>query len=139
MEPLKMKNDTERISLENVAISPAPLIRANEKKNFIAHGRHRKPPSLSRQLYMRQCPLSVIDKETLKLIQVLRLHESIDHTLSTTGSSVLLRSLIQPGMDLDYIRSKQESLREIASNDRLRNRDYPDRMMNLIWTYSRIP
>jgi mRNA-degrading endonuclease HigB of HigAB toxin-antitoxin module len=33
---------------------------------------------------------------------------------------VLLRSLIQPGTDLQHIQSKQESLREIASNDRLR-------------------
>ena len=53
------------------------------------------------------------------MIQVLRLHRVIDHTRSATGSAVLLRSLIQPSTDLLYIRSKQDSLRETASNDSL--------------------
>lgn len=51
---------------------------------------------------------------------MLRLHTTIDHTVSVTGSAVLLRSLVQPSTDLFYIRSKQESLKEIASNAKLR-------------------
>lgn len=97
-----------------------PLIITNDKKTFIRHGRRPESATLSRQLFMPLCPLTVIDRESLKLIQVLRLHGAIDHTQSATGSSVLLRSLIQPGTDLQHIQSKQESLREIASNDRLR-------------------
>ena len=98
----------------------APLIQTNDQKNFIRLSGHQGPPELSRKVFAQLCPLSVIDKETLKLIQVLQLHTSIDHTASITGSAVLLRSLIQPSTDLFFIRSKQESLREIASNAELR-------------------
>ena len=64
--------------------------------------------------------MPVIDAESLKMIQLLRLHQAIDHTLSATGSAVLLRSLIQPSTSLTYIQSKQHALREIASSDKLR-------------------
>ncbi len=97
-----------------------PLVIANDRKSFIRPGLHQEPAKLSRQLFLDLCPSAVIDNETLKLIQVLRLHKAIDHTKSSTGAAVLLRSLIQPSTDLNYIRSKQESLREIASNDKLR-------------------
>jgi hypothetical protein len=69
---------------------------------------------------LQQSPLTVIDSDSLKLIQVLRLHKVMDHTQSAVGSAVLLRSLIQPSTDLHYIQSKQEALVEILSNDRLR-------------------
>jgi DNA mismatch repair ATPase MutS len=66
------------------------------------------------------------------LIQILELHKAIDYTMSATGSAVLLRSLIQPGTDQHYIRSKQEALSEIASNDRLCSS-----LKNFIYEYSR--
>jgi len=97
-----------------------PLIITNDKKNFIRPSGHQEPAIFSRQLFLGLCPSAVIDNETLKLIQVLRLHKAVDHTESSTGSAVLLRSLIQPSTDFNYIRSKQEALREIASNDKLR-------------------
>jgi DNA mismatch repair ATPase MutS len=97
-----------------------PIIQANDQKHFIRLNGHPAPLKFSRELYAQQCPLSVIDAETLKLIQVLRLHTTVDHTVSMTGSAVLLRSLIQPSTDLGYIRSKQDALREIASNEKLR-------------------
>ena len=78
-----------------------PIIQANDKQNFIRPKGHPTTLKLARELYAQQCPLSVIDAETLKLIQVLRLHTTIDHTVSTTGAAVLLRSLIQPSTDLD--------------------------------------
>ncbi len=73
-----------------------PMIAANDKESFIKPGRHREPALFSRQLYLKLCPLTVIDKETLKLIQVLQLHMAIDYTRSAKGSAVLLRSLIRP-------------------------------------------
>ncbi len=115
-----MKKDNEHISIERKTDSVEPLIVTNDKKNFIHHGGRRKSATLSRETYMKRCPLAVIDKETLKLIQILRLHEAIDYTESATGSAVLLRSLVLPSTDSHYIRSKQESLREIAANDKLR-------------------
>ena len=97
-----------------------PIISANDEQNFIRLHGHQKAVRLDRHLLARLCPLGVIDTETLKMIQVLRLHDCLDYTVSCSGSAVLLRSLIQPSTDLDLIQSKQESLNEIKSNDRLR-------------------
>jgi DNA mismatch repair protein MutS len=97
-----------------------PLIPANEKKNFIEFRGDKKKLNLLKAVYFEQCHPTVIDDESLKLIQVLQLHAAIDHTDSVTGSAVLLRSLIQPGTDLQTIRRKQASLSEIAANDNLR-------------------
>jgi DNA mismatch repair protein MutS len=115
-----MKKDHAQIVAEKMNEIFEPLIQTNDKKNFIRLDGHPAPLKFSRKLFAQLCPLSVIDAETLKLIQVLRLHTTIDHTMSMTGSAVLLRSLIQPSTDLGYIRSKQEALKEIASNEKLR-------------------
>lgn len=115
-----MKRLNEQIPIENRGENFEPLIIINDKKTFIQHGGHEDPAKLSRKSFLTQCPLSVIDKDSLRLIQVLRLHKAIDHTGSATGSAVLLKSLIQPGTDLKQIQSKQDALREIASNDKLR-------------------
>jgi len=115
-----MKNRDEKIIPEKMKEIFEPVIQTNDKKNFIRLDGHPAPLKFLRKLYTQLCPLSVIDAETLKLIQVLRLHATIDHTVSMTGSAVLLRSLIQPSTDLGYIRSKQEALKEIASNEKLR-------------------
>ena len=114
-----MKNTREQILIEKNEIFE-PLIQTNDQKNFIRLSGHQEPAKLSRKLFLQLCPLPVIDKETLGLIQVLRLHKAIDHTLSFTGSAVLLRSLVQPSKDIDYIQSKQEALKEISSNKKLR-------------------
>jgi len=97
-----------------------PLIIANEKKNFIRPGKHGERVKFFKELYLNLCPSQIIDQETRRLIQVLDLHEAIDHTETATGSALLMRSLLQPPTDLHYIRSRQESLDEIASNDKLR-------------------
>lgn len=115
-----MKKDHAQIVAEKMNEIFEPLIQTNDKKNFIRLDGHPAPLKFSRKLFAQLCPLSVIDAETLKLIQVLRLHTTIDHTMSMTGSAVLLRSLIQPSTNLGYIRSKQEALKEIASNEKLR-------------------
>jgi DNA mismatch repair ATPase MutS len=115
-----MQKDHAQIDAEKTNDIFEPVIRTNDNKTFILLNGQKTPLKLSRKLYTQLCPLSVIDAETLKLIQVLRLHATIDHTVSTTGSAVLLRSLIQPSTDLVHIRSKQDALREIASNEKLR-------------------
>ncbi len=96
-----------------------PVVITNEKEHVILHGGDQGRPKLLRQAYSETAGSRVIDDESLKMIQVLRLHEAVDHTASATGSAVLLRSLIQPSTDLHHIQSKQESLREIAANDSL--------------------
>ena len=106
--------------LEERLDSLEPLVTANDRNNFIKHAGFQEPPKLLGKRFLKSCPLGVIDRETLKIIQVLRLHQAVDFTMSTTGSAVLLRSLARPETDLEFIKSKQESVKEIASNDRLR-------------------
>ena len=95
-----MKSNNEQIPVEKKVANFEPLIITNDKKNFIRHSGHQEPARLSRQLYLQLCPLTVIDEESLKMIEVLQLHKAIDHTVSSTGSAVLLRSLVQPSKDL---------------------------------------
>ena len=66
-------------------------------------------------------PESVIDKTTLGLIQVADLHKAVNHAKTVIGSSTLFRSLMQPPTSLQLISAKQESLRELENNDKLRN------------------
>ena len=115
-----MRNGNNQVSFEKEIGNPELLIQANDKKNFIRHQGHQKPVVFDRQMYLDVCPTAVVDSETLKMIEVLQLHRAIDRTQSATGSAVLLRSMVQPGTDLQHIKSKQEALKEIASNDRLR-------------------
>jgi hypothetical protein len=120
IESRKMKRSNEPPSLAETLDGFEPLIGANDKENFIRPDGLPERVAFDRHLFARLCPLTVIDQESLRMIQVLRLHKAIDHTRSATGSAVMLRSLLQPGTDLLHIHSKQESLREIASNDPLR-------------------
>jgi len=115
-----MKNTHSQRLSTKIDDAYEPLIQTNEQVKIIRLIGRQGPLKLSRKEFAQHCPLGVIDEETLKLVQVLRLHTSIDHTQSVTGSAVLLRSLVQPSTDLAYIRSKQESLKEIASNEKLR-------------------
>ena len=115
-----MNNGGVDSSIEKSILTFEPLAIANDKETFIHTDQASHSVKLSRQPFLQRCPLSVIDAESLKMIQVLRLHQAIDHTLSATGSAVLLRSLIQPSTDLKYIQSKQNALSEIASSDTLR-------------------
>lgn len=96
-----------------------PLIITNEKKTFIRPIDLQESYGFSRLLFMKLCHLPVIDKESLKMIQVLKLHDAINFTESIIGSATLLRSLIQPSTDLQYIQAKQEALREIKTNNLL--------------------
>lgn len=117
-----MKPDAEPIArLQHAFASFEPLIGANDRTPFMRAGGQRQPAAVDRHRYARCCPLEVIDPESLRMIQVLRLHQALNHTRSATGSAVLLRSLLQPSTDLNYIHAKQDALREIAANDALRH------------------
>jgi DNA mismatch repair ATPase MutS len=96
------------------------LIQFNDRENFIKQSGPQGSKKFLRKLFLKRCPLKAVDKETLKLIQVLRLHKTIDYTESLTGSAVLLRSLVMPSTDLEFIKSKQIALKEIDTKDKLR-------------------
>lgn len=66
-------------------------------------------------------PLTIINEKTLEFIQIKELFKAIDNTITESGSGTLFRSLIQPPTSLDLILAKQDSLRELETNDKLRN------------------
>ena len=106
----------------------APLTIANEAHAFIRPGRRGGRAVLSRNALLAGMPATVIDTPSLELIEVARLHAAVDHTVSATGSAILLRSLIQPSTDLTHILAKQAAVNELLSDDGLRRAlaDYVD-------------
>lgn len=61
------------------------------------------------------------DVETFRQVQVDDLFYAMNHTRTAAGAATLYRSLLMPLTSLELIAAKQESLREIESNDGLRN------------------
>ena len=62
----------------------------------------------------------VTDRESLRLIQVDDLHESLNHTITSLGSLTLYRSLTHPPQDINVVQAKQEAVAELRNNDRIR-------------------
>ena len=63
----------------------------------------------------------VIDEATFSAVEVDKLFESIDYSVTRTGQAVLYRSLARPLGDFDHIVAKQEALAEIEANSILRD------------------
>lgn len=97
-----------------------PLIIANDNALWIASRDRQGAARFDPQAFLKQCPLTIVDAQTLHIIEILSLHRALDHTMSAIGSAALLRSLLRPSTDLPYIQSRQKALREIALDDRLR-------------------
>ncbi len=96
--------------LEAVLRLDVPLIKFNENYS-----------SINRSCMFDNLPETVIDKQTLLLIQIYDLYKAVDHSTTATGSATLFRSLIQPPTSLELILAKQEAVQELQSDDRLRN------------------
>ena len=110
----------KKCSADNMVEDYEPMIAVNDRVNIIKHGGSSTPPEFSGKEYLKLCRGKVVDHESLELVQISDLHQAIDYTATAIGSAVLLRSLIQPAVDLSHIESKQEALREIAASDSLR-------------------
>jgi len=65
---------------------------------------------------------TLIDPTSLQLMQIPDLFDAVNYTETNTGSAVLLRSLAQPLNDLRLIKEKQESVREIEKDGKLRGK-----------------
>lgn len=106
--------------------SDISLVGVNEDHQF-----YRVEPNelqIDRKVMFEHIPETVIDKESLILIQVDDLHRAVDHTITATGSAELYRSLIHPPAKAEMVWAKQESVAELRSDDRLRQSivDYLD-------------
>jgi ABC-type Mn2+/Zn2+ transport system ATPase subunit len=62
----------------------------------------------------------VIDQSTFQSIEINKLFDSANHADTQIGQAVLFRSLKQPLMDINILRSKQDAIREIESNPALK-------------------
>src|SRR6185437_4620568 len=62
----------------------------------------------------------VLDAKTFDAIETDQLFDSINHTVSHAGQSVLYRSLSRPAPNPALVQEKQEALRELKSNSGLR-------------------
>ncbi len=91
-----------------------PLWIGADKRGFKEVSTERK------DLFLRS-PQTVVDLETLALVEVDRLHESVDHTQTAIGSLTLFESLVSPSTDIDLIQSKQKAVRELIQDEELRN------------------
>lgn len=74
------------------------------------------------QNYQENLPATIIDKTSLELIELEALFDALNHTETFVGEATLLTSLSQPLTSVELIRAKQDSLREIAADDALRQR-----------------
>lgn len=93
--------------------TPAPIWIDENKWGYRSVSRERK------DLFLRSSQ-AVIDRETLSLVEVERLHETIDHTQTTIGSLTLFESLVSPSTDIGLIQSKQDAVVELTQNEDLR-------------------
>ena len=98
-----------------------PLVRINENDSVFHVGSGSRDLTVDFEALFKNLPATIIDKQTLSLIQLRDLHEAVDHTTSKVGSATLFRSLMQPPTSLELILAKQEGVRELESDDKLRN------------------
>ena len=64
---------------------------------------------------------SVVDKRTLKLIEIQELFKAINNTETSLGAARLFHSLHNPPSSLELVLAKQQAVREIDSNETLYN------------------
>ncbi len=107
-------------SLENIAGSGyESLVRVNEDSRIF--NVRFKGLSVDLTMLFKNLPATIIDKQTLLLIQIADLHHAVDHTSTVTGSATLFRSLMQPPTSLDLVLAKQDSVKELEGDDKIRN------------------
>nr|MBF0222309.1 hypothetical protein [Desulfobulbaceae bacterium] len=65
-------------------------------------------------------PESIIDKRTLKVIEIHDLFKSIDRTMTCVGSARLFHSLVNPSESIELVHAKQDAYCELKNNLLLR-------------------
>jgi DNA mismatch repair ATPase MutS len=91
------------------------------KRSSVLRAERYSPELAVAQTNLFESPQTVLDNETLYLVQIGDLHNAVKRTQTGVGEATLFRSLIRPPTSLELIHAKQEALREMASNDVFRN------------------
>src|SRR3989344_7384960 len=98
-----------------------PIVTINEEERIFEINHSNGRPEINLATVFKNLPATIIDKQTLLLTQLGDLHQTMDHATTGTGSATLFRSLMQPPTSLELILAKQDSVRELESNGRLRD------------------
>jgi len=93
------------------------IIELNYRNDLIDERNEKQPFNSSKMFDM--LPESVLDKRTLRLVEINDLFKAIDHTRTHVGSARLFHSLVNPSESIELIHAKQDSFCELESNARL--------------------
>jgi hypothetical protein len=95
------------------------IVELNYKNEIIDE--RKKAGSFNSEKMFALLPESIVDKRTLKLIEIHDLFKAFDHSLTFVGSAKLFHSLVNPSESIELIHAKQDSFCEVESNDTLKN------------------
>lgn len=76
---------------------------------------------VSSEKMLELLPETVIDKRTLRTIEIHELFKSLDYTKTFVGAAHLCHSLINPPESIELVYAKQDSFCELAANVNLQN------------------
>ena len=66
-------------------------------------------------------PATIVDKRTLRVVEIHDLFKTVDHTVTMIGSARLFHSLMNPPESIELVHAKQDSYAELESNTRLQD------------------
>jgi len=89
-------------------------------RNEIIDERNEAEPFNSLKMF-ELLPETVVDKRTLRLVEIHDLFRALDHTRTHVGSAHLFHSLTNPSESIELIHAKQDSYCELESNARLQD------------------
>lgn len=95
------------------------IIELNYRNEIVDERNLAEPFSSHRMLLL--LPETIVDKRTLKLIEIHDLFKAVDHTITSVGSARLFHSLMNPSESIELIHAKQDSYCELESNARLQS------------------
>jgi DNA mismatch repair ATPase MutS len=75
--------------------------------------------AVSTEKMLEILPETVVDKRTLRVVEIHKLFKAVDHTETYVGSAHLAHSLMNPSESIEQVYAKQDAFCELASNVKL--------------------
>ena len=64
-------------------------------------------------------PETIVDKRTLEAIEIHKLFQAVDHSVTAVGAARLFHSLVNPSQSIESVYARQDAYWELASHTRL--------------------
>ena len=87
-------------------------------RNKIIDERNRQEPFSSEKMF-DLLPATVLDKRTLRMVEIHDLFRAVNHCRTMVGAARLFHSLMNPSQSIELIHAKQDAYCELESNTRL--------------------